>query len=138
MAEYVMKNLVKKEGLSDHFVIDSAATCDDEIGNPVYPPARRMLNQHGIACDGHKAHQMQRSDYSHYDLLIGMEDRNLVIMRRICGGDPDKKIKRILDYTDHHGNVADPYFTGDFEATWRDVNAGCRALLEELKKSTLL
>ena len=135
MAEYVMKDLVDREGLADHFQIDSAATSDEEHGNPVYPPARRLLNAHGIDCSGHAAHQLQRADYDRYDLLIGMEGRNLMNMRRICGGDSAGKIRRLLDYTHRPGDVADPYYTGDFEATWQDVNDGCRALLNELKKS---
>ena len=133
MAEFVMKDLVAKEGLSEEFYIESAATSDEEHGNPVYPPARRMMNSHGIDCSGHAARQMKRADYDRFDLLIGMEGRNLKNMERICGGDPEGKIRRLLDYTHRPGDVADPYYTGDFEATWRDVNDGCRALLDELK-----
>lgn len=134
MAEYVMKDLVRREGLVEHFIIDSAATSNEEHGNPVYPPARRLLQQHGIDCSGHAAHQLQRADYDRYDLLIGMEERNLNNMRRICGGDPAGKMHRLLNFTQRPGDVADPYYTGDFEATWRDVNDGCRALLDLLKK----
>ena len=133
MAEFVMKDLAAKEGLSDRFRIDSAATSDEEHGNPVYPPARRMLRSHGIDCSGHTARQMTRSDYDRYDLLIGMETRNLSSMRRICGGDSEGKIRRLLDYTNRPGDVADPWYTGDFESTWKDVNEGCRALLDSLK-----
>ena len=137
MAEFVMKDLVEKEGLGDQFYIASAATSDEEHGNPVYPPARRMLNVHGIDCSGHAARQMKKADYDRFDLLIGMEGRNLRNMERICGGDPEGKIRRLLDYTDRPGDVADPYYTGDFEATWRDVNDGCQALLDELKRALL-
>ena len=133
MAEFVMKDLVAKEGLEGEFYIESAATSDEEHGNPVYPPARRMMNAHGIDCSGHAARQMKRADYDRFDLLIGMEGRNLKNMERICGGDAEGKIRRLLDYTDRPGDVADPYYTGDFQATWRDVNDGCRALLDQLK-----
>lgn len=132
MAEFVMKDLVQKAGLAGGFVIDSAATSTEEIGNPVYPPARRKLAEHGIGCAGHAARQMQRADYSRYDLLIGMDQENLYNMRRICGGDPEGKIHLLLDYTARPGSVADPWYTGDFERTWQDVLEGCRALLARL------
>ena len=132
MAAFVMKDLVRKAGLAADFVIDSAATSTEEIGNPVYPPARRKLAEHGIGCAGHAARQMQRADYSRYDLLIGMDQENLRNMRRICGGDPEGKIHLLLDYTDRPGSVADPWYTGDFERTWQDVLAGCRGLLAHL------
>ena len=132
MAEFVMKDLVQKAGLAGGFVIDSTATSTEEIGNPVYPPARRKLAEHGISCAGHAARQMQRADYSRYDLLIGMDQENLYNMRRICGGDPEGKIHLLLDYTARPGSVADPWYTGDFERTWQDVLEGCRALLARL------
>lgn len=132
MAEFVMKDLVEKAGLAGGFVIDSAATSTEEIGNPVYPPARRKLAEHGIGCAGHAARQMQRADYSRYDLLIGMDQENLYNMRRICGGDPEGKIRLLLGYTARPGSVADPWYTGDFERTWQDVLEGCRALLARL------
>ena len=100
MAKFVMKDLVEKAGLADEFQIDSAATCRDEIGNPVYPPARRKLAEHGISCEGHAARQLTAQDYEEYDLLIGMEGANLKNMQRICGGDPAGKMHRLLDYTD--------------------------------------
>ena len=132
MAEFVMKDLVEKSGLAPQFYIDSAATSREEIGNPVYPPARRKLAEHGIGCAGHAARQLTGSDYAEYDLLIGMDQANLRNMRRICGGDPEGKLHLLLDYTDRPGDVADPWYTGDFEATWRDVLAGCRGLLSAL------
>ena len=132
MAEFVMKDMVKKAGLEGQFRIASAATSTEEIGNPVYPPARRKLAEHGIGCDGHAARQLTSRDYGDYDLLIGMDQANLRNMRRICGGDPAGKLHLLLDYTDHPGDVADPWYTGDFEATWRDVQAGCRGLLDRL------
>ena len=130
MAEFVMKNLIKKEGLEDHFLIESAATSAEEIGNSVYPPARRKLAEHGISCQGKTARQMTHSDYDRYDLLIGMDSRNIRNMRNICGGDPEGKITMLMDYTNRPGDVADPWYTGDFEATWRDVQEGCQALLQ--------
>jgi protein-tyrosine phosphatase len=133
MAEFVMKDLVTKAGLSDQFHIESAATSTEEIGNPVYPPARRKLAEHGIDCAGKTARQLQNSDYDKYDLLIGMDTANLRNMHRICGGDFARKMHLLLDFTDHPGDVADPWYTGDFDATWRDVLAGCQGLLESLQ-----
>lgn len=134
MAEFVMKDLVKKAGREAEFEIASAATSTEEIGNPVYPPARRELAAHGIGCAGHAARQLRRADYDHYDLLIGMDGANVRNMRRMCGGDPDGKIRLLLDFAGRPGQeVADPWYTGDFTATWRDVEAGCKGLLEQLK-----
>lgn len=133
MAEFVMKDLVKKAGQEAEFEIASAATSTEEIGNPVYPPARRELAAHGIGCAGHAARQLRRADYDHYDLLIGMDGANVRSMRRMCGGDPGGKIRLLLDFAGRPGQeVADPWYTGDFTATWRDVEAGCRGLLEQL------
>ena len=129
MAEFVMKDLVIQAGLEDRFQIASAATSTEEIGNPVYPPARRKLAEHGISCAGKTARQLTKADYAQYDLLIGMDRANIRNMNRICGGDPDGKIKLLLDYTDRPGDVADPWYMGDFDATWRDVLAGCQGLL---------
>ena len=127
MAEYVMKYLVEQAQLTDQFLIESAATSTEEIGNPVYPPARRKLAEHGISCNGHAARQMTRADYQRYDLLIGMDSANLRNMTRIAGGDPKGKIRPLL----YDKDVADPWYTGNFEATWQDVLRGCQALLEE-------
>ena len=132
MAEFVMKDLVRKAGADERFFIASAATSTEEIGNPVYPPARRKLAEHGIGCAGKTARQMTAADYREYDLLIGMDSANLRNMRRICGGDPEGKIRLLMDFTDRPGDVADPWYTGDFETTWRDISAGCRGLLEWL------
>ena len=132
MAEFVMKDLVKKAGMEDVFHIASAATSTEEIGNPVYPPARRKLSEHGISCAGKTARQLRKADYGQYDYLVGMDSANYRNMQRICGGDPEGKISLLLDYTDHPGSVADPWSTGDFEATWQDVLAGCRGLLAEI------
>jgi len=132
MAEFVMKDLVKKAGLEDQFQIESAATSTEEIGNPVYPPARCKLAEHGIDCTGKTARQLMNSDYGRYDLLIGMDRANLRNMRRICGGDYADKMHLLLDFTDHPRDVADPWYTGDFNATWRDVEDGCQGLLQTL------
>lgn len=135
MAEYVMKGLVRKAGLESQFQITSAATSREEIGNPIYPPARRKLAEHGISCDGHAARQLTNRDYEDYDLLIGMDRANLRDMYRICGGDFADKMHLLLDYTDRPGQeVADPWYTDDFEATWWDVLEGCRGLLRSAGK----
>ena len=132
MAEFVMKDLVKKAGLEGQFQIASAATSTEEIGNPVYPPARRKLAEHGIRCAGKTARQLTRADYARYDLLIGMDRANIRNMNRICGGDPEGKIKLLLDFLDRPGDVADPWYTGNFDTTWRDVLEGCQKLLERI------
>ena len=132
MAEFVMKDLVEKAGVAQQFLIESAATSTEEIGNSVYPPARRKLAEHGISCQGKTARQMTRLDYGRYDLLIGMDSWNIRNMRAISGGDPGGKIRMLMDYTNRPGDVADPWYTGDFEATWRDVLEGCEALLSQL------
>ena len=134
MAEFVMKDLVKKAGLASQFHIESAATSREEIGNPVYPPARRKLAEHRISCDCHAARQLTNQDYDKYDLLIGMDRSNLRTMQRICGGDPDGKLHLLLDFTDRKGEeVADPWYTGDFDAVWEDLLEGCQALLREYR-----
>ena len=134
MAEFVMKDLVRKAGADMEFFIASAATSTEEIGNPVYPPARRKLAEHGIGCAGKTARQLRREDYDRFDLLIGMDGANLRNMRRICGGDPEGKLSLLLDWAGRSGDVADPWYTGDFEATWQDVLAGCQGLLDALIK----
>ena len=126
------EGLGQKAGLAAQFHIESAATSWEEIGNPVYPPARSKLAEHGISCDGHAARQLTNADYEKYDLLIGMDSANLRNMQRICGGDPDGKLHLLMDYTDRPCDVADPWYTDDFEATWQDVLAGCQRLLKEL------
>ncbi|MBO5306569.1 MAG: low molecular weight phosphotyrosine protein phosphatase [Lentisphaeria bacterium] len=131
MAEFVMKDLVEKAGITD-IEIGSAGTSSEELGNPVHYGTRQKLAQHGISCNGKFARQMNRQDYEKYDLLIGMDNANIRNMHRICGGDPDEKIRRLLDYTKRPGEVADPWYTGDFEETWSDVLEGCQALLNKI------
>lgn len=136
MAEYVMKYLVQQNGLEEQVEIASAATSTEELGNPVYPPARRKLAEHGISCEGHAARQLQKSDYHYYDLLIGMDQANIRNMNRICGGDAAGKIHLLMDYSSRSGKeVADPWYTGDFEATWQDVLEGCQGLVNIMKAS---
>lgn len=130
MAEFVMKELVRRAGRADEFYIESAATSTEEIGNAVYPPARRKLAEHGISSAGKTARQMTQDDYGRFDLLVGMDSWNIRNMNAICGGDPEGKIHRLLDFTSCPGDVDDPWYTGDFEATWRDVLEGCQAILK--------
>ena len=147
MAEYFMKELVRREGLEKMFEIASAATSSEEIGNDVYPPARKKLAEHNVLCPRRAARRLTRADFDEYDLVIGMDSENLRNMRRICGGDPAGKLSLLLDWTNRPmgrgageqpqsglcgDEVADPWYTGDFDATWRDVDAGCRALLAAL------
>ena len=133
MAEFVMKDLVKKAGVEHLFEIASAAVSTEEIGNPVYPPARRKMAEHGINCAGKRARQVTKADYSYYDHLICMDRSNLRWLDRIIGSDPEGKVSLLLDHAGIHRDVADPWYTGDFDATWDDVMTGCTALLEQLK-----
>ena len=172
MSMFAMRDMVRREGtqifgrgkdLQKKFQIDCAATSREEIGNPVYPPAKRKLNQEGIRCDGYAARKMLKEDYDRYDYIIGMDQENLYDMYSICeGNDPyaggwwrrdvsgktpernigrvfdpvgrrGQKISLLLDYTDRPGEVADPWYTGNFDATWRDVQDGCRGFLQWLR-----
>ena len=135
MAEFVMKDMAAKAGVGERFVIDSAATSTEELGNPVYPPARQELAAHGVFCGPHTARQMTRADYDKYDLLIGMDSANIRNMTRICGGDPERKIHLLLDFTSRPGSVADPWYTDDFGAAYADIVRGCTAFLEHLRRS---
>lgn len=134
MAEFIMKKLVADAHREADYHIASAATSTEELGNAVYPPARRKLAEHGISCAGKTARQLTRADYRAYDILIGMDSYNIRNMERICGGDPDGKIHKLLDYTPRPGDVADPWYTGDFNATYRDCMEGCTALLTLLEE----
>lgn len=132
MAEFVMKHLVAQAGRTGEFVIDSAATSTEEIGNGPHYGVRQKLREVNIPCLSHRARQITPADYREYDLLIGMDDANLRNMRRIFGGDPDGRCHLLLDYTSRPGSIADPWYTGNFDDTYRDVDAGCRALLGQL------
>ena len=131
MAEFVMKDLVQKAGCADEWEIASAAVSREEIGNPVHPGTRERLRREGISTEGKWAVQMTREDYERYDWLIGMDTSNLRWMQRITGGDPHHKMSRLLEWTGENRDVADPWYTGDFEQTYRDIDRGCRALLEK-------
>ena len=135
MAEYIMKDLVKKSGRENEFQIASAATSMEEIGNPVYPPARRKLREHGIIAEGHHARRMERSDYREYDYLIAMEQYNVRNMLRILGSDPEGKIHLLRDFTDHPGDIDDPWYSGDFTTAYQQIEEGCQGLLEHLTGS---
>lgn len=132
MAMYLMRDMVKKRGIADAFRIDSAATSSEELGNPLYPPARRKLTREGIPCEGHVVRKLEKADYARYDLLLGAESANIRNMLRICGGDPDGKIRRLLDYSSAPRDIADPWFTDDFDAAFDDIREGCEALLDKL------
>ena len=130
MAEFILRDMLERTGREGEIAVSSAAVSREELGNPVYPPTRRILAAHGIRCEGHAARQMSAQDYEKYDLLIGMDQANIRNLRQICGGDPDGKIHLLLEYAGDLGQeVADPWYTGDFEATWQDVLAGCRGIL---------
>ena len=126
MGEYVMKDLVKKAGVAHQFYIASAAVSREEIGSPVYPPARRELAKHGISCDGHAAHQITRQELEEYDYIYYMDDKNERRLQRLFGEDA-AKCRKLLDH-----DVADPWYTGDFSLTWNDILEGCSKILEEL------
>ena len=130
MAEFCFRKMLRDTGLD--WQIASAATSTEELGNPVYPPVRRLLNNLGIDCSGKYARQLQKSEYGSWDLFIGMDNANMRNMQRIFGGDPENKLYRLMDFTDTPGEVSDPWYSGDFQTCYRDVDAGCRALLDNL------
>ena len=136
MAEFIFKKMVTEKGLEREFHIASSATSTEEIwngvGNPVYPPAKRELAAHGISCEGKRAVQLQKSDYEKYDLFVGMDSANIRNMHRILGGDPDGKIRKLMDYTPFGGDVADPWYSDRFDVAYRDIYEGCEGLLEDL------
>lgn len=138
MAEFIMKSIVSERSLSDRFYIASAATSTEEIwngvGNPVYPPAKRELAKNGISCEGKRAVQITKADYGKYDYILGMEERNIRNILRIVGKDPEHKVKLLLDYSDHPRDIADPWYTGNFESTYRDVVEGCEGFLLYLER----
>ena len=129
MAECVLKDMVAKRGLSHRFVIESSATSTEEIGNPIHYGTRTKLRQMGVPLTDHRAVQLKASDYEKYDYFIGMDASNRRNMVRMLGGDPDGKVSLMLDFTDHPRDVADPWYTGNFDATYDDVVAGCEGFL---------
>lgn len=136
MAEFILKKMLSEEKLTERFVVASSATSTEEIwgdvGNPVYPPAKRELLKHGITCEGKRAVQLKKSDYDKYDYFIAMDSMNVRNIMRIFGSDKDGKVSRLLDHTDEKRDVADPWYTDRFDVTYSDIEKGCRALLKEL------
>lgn len=138
MAEFILKDMAERAGVGARLEIASAATSAEELGNPVYPPARRMLAAHGIACSGKTARQMGRADYGAWDLLIGMERYNLRNMQRITGGDPEGKMRLLMSFAGEDQDIEDPWYSGDFEGAYRQISRGCAALLETLRRQNAL
>ena len=132
MAQWIFTDLIKKERLEEEFCIDSAATSREEIGNPIYPPARRKLEEKGIPVGEHYATQITKADYDRYDLIIIMDGRNKRLLSTIIPEDPDGKIHTLMSYTGQDAEIADPWYTGDFERAYQDILKGCSALLESL------
>ena len=136
MAEFIFKRMVAERGLEAEFEIRSSATSTEEIwngvGNPVYPPAKAELAKHGISCEGKRAVQLQKSEYEEYDLFVGMDSANIRNMHRILGGDPEGKIRKLMDYTSRPGDVADPWYSDRFDIAYRDIYEGCAGLLGTL------
>ena len=132
MAEFFFRELVRRRGWEERFLVQSAAVSAEETGNPVHPGTRRILEGMGIDCSQKRARQMTREDYRRFDLIIGMDEDNLRRMRRICGGDAEGKFHLLMEYASRPGEVADPWYTGDFEATRRDIAEGCQGLLASL------
>lgn len=133
MGEFILKKMVKEKGLADKFEIASAATSTEEIGNPVYPPAKRKLKEHGIDCSGKYAVQLKRSDYDRYDYFLCMDNRNIQNTLRIFGSDPEGKVSLLLSYCGERREVADPWYTDDFDTAYDDIWRGCNAFLEKLE-----
>ena len=142
MAEIVFRDMAKKRGLENKYFVTSSATSTEEIwngvGNPVYPPARAELLKHGLSCEGKRAVQLQKRDYGNYDIFVGMDSRNITNMIRIFGSDPENKVYKLLSFASETADVSDPWYSRDFEATYRDVCRGCLALLEELENNAYL
>lgn len=139
MAEFIFKKLINDCGLENRFVVSSSATSNEEIwngiGNTVYPPAARKLSEHGISCFGKRAVQLSKGDYNKYDLFIGMDSANIRNMHMIFGSDPDDKISKLLNYDGRSDDVADPWYSGDFDKAYNDIYVGCKALFETLKNN---
>ena len=134
MAEYVMKALVNKSGLSDTFFIDSAATSREEIGNPVHYGTRHKLEEVGIYCGNHKARQMQKHEYDEYDYIIGMDSANMRNLNRMLKNDPEEKLYKFLTFAGSGRDIADPWYTGNFDETYEDIQEGCEGFLDYLEK----
>ena len=135
MAECLLKDMVRRERLEEDIYVESAAATTEEIGNDIYPPAKRKLREKGIPFQPRQARIMTKKDYESFDMIIGMDEENLWDMRRICGGDRDGKISLLMDWAGNSRDVADPWYTGNFETTYQDLITGCTALLKKLKES---
>ena len=139
MAEFIFRDMIKKQGREKDFVVSSSATSTEEIwgsvGNPVYPPAKAELLRHGITCEGKRAVQLRKSDYDNYDMFICMDSNNVRNAIRILGSDPDKKVCKMMDFTSRKGDVADPWYTGRFEVTYNDIYEACQGLLGKYKEN---
>ena len=131
MAEYLLSYMAKEQGVSDKFYIRSAAVSSEELGNPVHSGTKRVLSRFKIDCSSKRARKITRADYDEFDLLIAMDKDNLRRMNAFFGGDPDEKMRLMLDYTDRGGDVADPWYTGKFEQTLTDIKAGCEGILKQ-------
>ena len=132
MGEFILKDMVQKRGIAERFHIESAATSTEELGNPVYPPARRKLKNHGIDCSGKTARQITKADYGKFDYIFCADSYNIKNALRIFGGDPENKVCRLLDLTDCPRDIADPWYTGNFDITWDDIVEGCEAFLKKV------
>ena len=135
MAEFILKDMVRREGLAERFEIASAATSAEELGNPVYPPARAELAKHGISCKGKTARQLSRREYGEWDWIIGMEDYNLRNMLRILGGDPDGKVCKLMRFAGSEEDIDDPWYTGRFGEVYAQIERGCRGLIDALARA---
>ena len=136
MAEFILKDMAKKRGIEDGFVIASSATSTEEIwggvGNPVYPPAKRELEKHGISCGGKRAVQLKKSDYDRFDMIVCMDSANVRNALRILGGDPDGKVKKLMSFAGSGEDVSDPWYSGRFDIAYRDICEGCRGIMDEI------
>lgn len=135
MAEFILKDMIKKRGVDHLFHIASCATSREEIGNGVYPPAKAELARHGISCKGKYAVQLTKNDYDTYDMLIAMDSYNIRNIYRLLGADPLGKVTKLMDYTPRGGDVDDPWYTGDFETTYQNIYEGCQCLLDKILTS---
>ena len=138
MAEFIFKDMIRKQGREDEFYVASSATSTEEIwgdiGNPVYPPAKAELQKHGISCDGKRAVQLKKSDYAKYDMFIAMDSNNIRNIGRIFCSDPDMKVHKMMDFTDRKGDVADPWYSGRFDVAYKDIFDGCAGLLDTFSR----
>ena len=132
MAEFVFRDMAQRAGCADLFEVASAGTSAEELGNPVYPPVRRLLEGAGISCRGKRAYKLNKSDYDKYDLLICMEPYNVRNLMRIIGTDPENKVHLLGEYGGENVDLSDPYYTGDYETVWRGIHQTCQTLLETL------